>query len=423
MAVPIVRILTINFLIIKGASSMYESSYHYLLMSNHLSLQKKIMAVLKPLGLSTGQPKVLDHLRYHNGASQKDIAHACHIEPASLTSILNRMEKQHMIERKNLNGNRRSFHIFLTDYGMELSESIEKAFLSLEQEVFSGISNAEKEQFLKIFEKLYKNYKNLVYKIAYSILKNSYDSDDIVQIVFEKIYSIDKDKLPTRNESSWLYSVTKNETINYLNKKKNHIELEEIYEIEDNNNEINELINKDSYNRLIGKLNENEKEIISLKILSNLSFKEIAKLLNKPTGTIKWIYYKSINTLKLLLSNFGMFLISFISSIIALKSGKKSAPQINADSENSSKENTSSIKNETEKNDDSTLSRDDENTIAENNYSQIHENTISDASQHINNNYIGISLVGVSTIFFVLTIILLIIFSKYQLKLRKKLSK
>ena len=69
------------------------------------------------------------------------------------------------------------------------------------------------------FEKLYKNYKNLVYKIAYSILKNSYDSDDIVQIVFEKIYSIDKDKLPTRNESSWLYSVTKNETINYLNHK------------------------------------------------------------------------------------------------------------------------------------------------------------------------------------------------------------
>ena len=67
------------------------------------------------------------------------------------------MEKQHMIERKNLNGNRRSFHIFLTDYGMELSESIEKAFLSLEQEIFSGISNAEKEQFLKIFEKLYKN--------------------------------------------------------------------------------------------------------------------------------------------------------------------------------------------------------------------------------------------------------------------------
>ena len=113
---------------------MYESSYHYLLMSNHLSLQKKIMAVLKPLGLSTGQPKVLDHLRYHNGSSQKDIAHACHIEPASLTSILNRMEKQHMIERKNLNG---------------WNEQKGKC-------IYSG-RPIEIEQFLKIFEKLYKN--------------------------------------------------------------------------------------------------------------------------------------------------------------------------------------------------------------------------------------------------------------------------
>ena len=112
---------------------------------------------LKDTGLTLGQPKVLDYLKDHDGASQKEIAAGCLIEAGSLTSILNRMEKQHMIERKNLNGNRRSFHIFLTDYGMELSESIEKAFLSLEQEVFSGISNAEKEQFLKIFEKLYKN--------------------------------------------------------------------------------------------------------------------------------------------------------------------------------------------------------------------------------------------------------------------------
>ena len=85
---------------------MYESSYHYLLMSNHLSLQKKIMAVLKPLGLSTGQPKVLDHLRYHNGASQKDIAHACHIEHASLEwNCLNRLKKlSYLLNKKFFRG-------------------------------------------------------------------------------------------------------------------------------------------------------------------------------------------------------------------------------------------------------------------------------------------------------------------------------
>ena len=268
------------------------------------------------------------------------------------------------------------------------------------------------------FEKLYKNYKNLVYKIAYSILKNSYDSDDIVQIVFEKIYSIDKDKLPTRNESSWLYSVTKNETINYLNKKKNHIELEEIYEIEDNNNEINELINKDSYNRLIGKLNENEKEIISLKILSNLSFKEIAKLLNKPTGTIKWIDYKSINTLKLLLSNLAMFIISFISSCFAMKNRKKLSPKLNVNESNQTKEE---IKDEITE-DKELLQDNKKSTITNDKSSQMQESVIEEVP-NISNNYLSISLIGVSTIFFILTIIFSIIFTKHQLKRRKKLSK
>lgn len=268
------------------------------------------------------------------------------------------------------------------------------------------------------FEKLYKNYKNLVYKIAYSILKNSYDSDDIVQIVFEKIYSIDKDKLPTRNESSWLYSVTKNETINYLNKKKNHIELEEIYELEDNNNEINELINKDSYNRLIGKLNENEKEIISLKILSNLSFKEIAKLLNKPTGTIKWIYYKSINTLKLLLSNLAMFIISFISSCFAMKNRKKLSPKLNVNESNQTKEE---IKDEITE--DKELLQDNKKSTKTNDKSSQMQESVIEEVPNISNNYLSISLIGVSTIFFILTIIFSIIFTKHQLKRRKKLSK
>ena len=35
--------------------------------------------------------------------------------------------------------------------------SMGNVFLTLEHEVFSGISNTEKEQFLKIFEKLYQN--------------------------------------------------------------------------------------------------------------------------------------------------------------------------------------------------------------------------------------------------------------------------
>ena len=269
------------------------------------------------------------------------------------------------------------------------------------------------------FEELYKKYNNLIYRIAYSILKNKQDAEDIVQIVFTKIYSMDKEKLPNSNEASWLYSVTKNETINYLKNRKNNIDLGRIYEMEDDNKEINKIINADSFNRLISKLNENEREIISLKILSNLSFEEIGKVLNVPTGTIKWRYYKSVHTLKLLLSNLTMFIVSFVSSIIILKNKTKSELPIKEDS--NIKNNNIVNEDKTENCKDELVKRDDSIMVEDKN-SQTQENVIIE-NQYNNNNYIGKSFIGISVIFFVITIFFSIIFVKYQLKTRKKLSK
>ena len=42
-----------------------EFSTHYLLMADHAMLQKLVMSRIKPLGLTTGQPKVLDFLQDH----------------------------------------------------------------------------------------------------------------------------------------------------------------------------------------------------------------------------------------------------------------------------------------------------------------------------------------------------------------------
>lgn len=132
-------------------------SYHYMLMANHVILQKKLFLSLKDTGLTLGQPKVLDFLQEKDGAAQKEIAAACHIEPASLTTILNGMEEKGLIQRKSLNGNRRSWHIFLTDRGKEMTEAIGMGFEELEAQAFSGISREERESFLKTFEKIYQN--------------------------------------------------------------------------------------------------------------------------------------------------------------------------------------------------------------------------------------------------------------------------
>ena len=136
-------------------------SYHYMLMANHVILQKKLFLSLKDTGLTLGQPKVLDLHQKKDGAAQKEIAAACHIEPASLTTILNGMEEKGLIQRKSLNGNRRSWHIFLTDRGKEMTEAIGMGFEELEAQAFSGISREERESFLKTFEKIYQNMEAL----------------------------------------------------------------------------------------------------------------------------------------------------------------------------------------------------------------------------------------------------------------------
>lgn len=174
------------------------------------------------------------------------------------------------------------------------------------KELFNSIRNNDK----LAFENLYKKCNKLVYSIAFSILKNKENSEDIVQIVFLKIYTLDKNKLPTNKELSWLYTLTKNETLNFLRSKKEEINIEDIYYITTENTELEDIMDKDKYNRLISSLTVEEQEIISLKILSNLSFKEISQLLKIPMGTVQWKYYKALHTLKILISNFTMFIVA-----------------------------------------------------------------------------------------------------------------
>lgn len=134
-----------------------KESLHYLLMTNHLTFQKSLMAVIRDTELTSGQPKVLDYLKYHDGAVQKEIAAACHIEPATITSVLLRMENKGLIIRKNLNGNRRSLYVYLTDKGRELAQRIEAEFDIIEENALNGFNVEEKEMLNLFLTRIHEN--------------------------------------------------------------------------------------------------------------------------------------------------------------------------------------------------------------------------------------------------------------------------
>ena len=138
-----------------------SNSLHYLMMANQMLVQKALMERVKESGLTIGQPKVLDYLKDHDGSSQKDIARACFIEAGSLTTILNGMEEKGLIERRTLNGNRRSYHIFMTDEGKKKQQMIDEAFAAREEKAVSDISDEEYCQFMSVYQKLYNNLLNM----------------------------------------------------------------------------------------------------------------------------------------------------------------------------------------------------------------------------------------------------------------------
>ena len=232
-----------------------------------------------------------------------------------------------------------------------------------------------------------------------------------------------KENLPTANEASWLYSLTKNETLNFLRKEKNWVNVDELYYISDDEN-LNEIINKDAYNRIISKLDDKEQEIVSLKILSGLSFREIATILNMPIGTVQWRYYKALHTLKILISNLSMFILAitlFVANKTLLKDRKKVAnEEIKQEEQEEYRKDEESTKQET---DDIKESLKLENEILGDNTATSQIKEYETVKEITNLNKIDTVILSVSGIFLVTAIIFLVIFVKHQQNRKKKVSK
>lgn len=135
-------------------------NYHKLMMENQTIFTKKVFERLADRQLSVGQPKILEYLFTNDGAVQKTIAKACQIEPATVTSLLSRMEKNGLIERQYKNGDKRYTCVYLTASGRKESEYVIDAFKYAEMETLNGFSETEKEQFILFLERVNKNLKN-----------------------------------------------------------------------------------------------------------------------------------------------------------------------------------------------------------------------------------------------------------------------
>ncbi len=136
-----------------------KESIHYLVMANYLQFQKSLISNINNPELTSGQPKILEYLLFHDGAVQKEIAEACYIEPATLTSVLLGMENKELVIRKNKEGNRRNLYVYLTDKGKNLANQIVEQFEQIEKRALSGLSGQDIKSLTRMLAEICKNMK------------------------------------------------------------------------------------------------------------------------------------------------------------------------------------------------------------------------------------------------------------------------
>lgn len=308
-------------------------------------------------------------------------------------------------------------------------KSINKAEL---HRIFIGLASKNELQ----FNEFYNKYNKLIYCIAFSILKNEDESKDITQNVFIKIWNLEKEKYPSKNELSWIYTLTKNETLMYLRNKRKELNIEDIYYIGDEDKALKEIIDKDKYNRILSNLSLLDQEIVSLKVLSDFSFMQISKMLNMKIGTVQWRYYKAINTIKSLITNISMFIIAISiyfkrkpftrKDDIKIDDNTNTTPGEDIETtQTATKEEKNAREESTKQNSaNQDLANISEDTIKEE--SEIQNITVKEDKENTVTNqksYIDISLIVLSCVFLIFSILFLKIFINHQQNRRKNASK
>ncbi|HOZ55114.1 MAG TPA: sigma-70 family RNA polymerase sigma factor [Clostridia bacterium] len=137
-----------------------------------------------------------------------------------------------------------------------------------------------------------KNYSNMIYRLAFSMLKNKDDSEDVYQEVIIKFCKHSEEFIDEEHEKAWLIRVTVNQCKSLLRLTwyKNRVEIDE---------DIPQLDKeKDDIYYAVSELPVKYRTVIHLFYYEQYKISEIANILKEKESTIKSQLMRARNLLK-----------------------------------------------------------------------------------------------------------------------------
>lgn len=150
-------------------------------------------------------------------------------------------------------------------------------------------------------EAIFNSYFKDVYLFIYSLSKDKYIADDLTSETFFKVInSIDNFK-GNCDIKVWLFQIAKNSYYSYVRKNKNLVNLDSVHEIEDDNDVEKSVYSSEEsmkIHEIIHDLSEPYKEVFSLRVFGELSFKQIGNLFGKTDNWACVTFHRAKNKIR-----------------------------------------------------------------------------------------------------------------------------
>lgn len=119
--------------------------------------RKVMQSYLNETGVYQAQHRLLMSIYHNQNVSQKDIAAAMDVSPATIAVSLKKLEKGGYIKRETDTGDNRLNQITITEKGNRVVEQSKRIFESADKRIFEGFTESEKNTLAALLEKLSSN--------------------------------------------------------------------------------------------------------------------------------------------------------------------------------------------------------------------------------------------------------------------------
>jgi len=152
------------------------------------------------------------------------------------------------------------------------------------------------------FAQLYDRHVVRVYRHIYYMVNDSNTAEDLTAQTFLKAWeAIDRYKERGAPIVAWLLRISHNLTVSYLRSKRDHSELDEAFldqKMARNPEEaLDQASDEKSMREAVLKLRDEQRQVIMLRFMADMSIQEVASTLGRTEGSVKALQHRGLQSL------------------------------------------------------------------------------------------------------------------------------